>query len=80
MDRIYFGIRMSLAMGVERRLSEQSDPLAHENSNEVWMSQGDHPIQKKAAGLRTLRLLLVLSEAPRRLSLKELRDQSYADR
>jgi hypothetical protein len=37
MDRIYFGIRMSLAMWAA--VSEQSNPLTHENSNEVWMSQ-----------------------------------------
>ena len=55
-----------------------SNPLIYENSNEVWMSQRvTYP--KKAAGLGTLRLLLVLSEAPCRLSLKEPRDQSYAD-
>ena len=57
MDRIYFGIRMSLAMGE----AVTSDPLTHENSNEVWMSQRDH-LSKKAAGLGTLRLLLVLSK------------------
>jgi hypothetical protein len=38
------------------------------------------PNSEKAAGFGTLRLLSVLSEAPCRLSLKEPRDQSYADR
>ena len=68
---------MSLAIG--GRLSKQSDPLARENSNEVWMSRRvTYP--KKAAGLGTLRLLLVLSEAPRSLSLTEPRDQLHANR
>ena len=38
------------------------------------------PNSEKAAGFGTLRLLSVLSKAPCRLSLKEPRDQSYADR
>jgi hypothetical protein len=49
MDRIYFGIRMSLAIG--GRLSKQSDPLAHENSNEVWMSRRDYLSKKEPQGL-----------------------------
>jgi hypothetical protein len=40
----------------------------------------DEPCKKEAAGLGTLRLLCVLSEASRRLSLKEPRDQSHVDR
>lgn len=57
MDRIYFGIRASLAIGGELQLSEQSYRLTHENWNEVWMP-GAITYQKKAAGLGTLRLLL----------------------
>jgi hypothetical protein len=46
MDRIYFGIRMSLAMW-----GRLSDPLIHENSNEVWMSQRVTYLKKKPQGL-----------------------------
>jgi hypothetical protein len=79
MDRIYFGIQMSLAVGrvAVKRTERSSSSREFERSPDV----GERSLyQKKAAGLRTLRLLLVLSEAPRRLSLKEPRDQSYADR
>jgi hypothetical protein len=58
MDRIYFGIRTSLAINGELPLSEQSDRLTQENWNEVWMP-GAITYQKNAAGLGTLRLLLV---------------------
>jgi hypothetical protein len=77
MDRIYFGIRMPLAIG--EAVSEQSNPLTHENSNQVWMSPRVRLFKIKAAGFGTLQLLLMLPEAPCRLSPREPRDQSYAD-
>jgi len=50
MDRIYFGIRMSLAIG-EGPLSKQSDPPAHENSDGVWRSRRDYLSKKEPQGL-----------------------------
>jgi len=77
MDRIYFGIWTSLAIGGELQLSEQSDRLTHENWNEVWMP-GAITYQKKRR--RAWNPAAFISERSRRLSLIEPRDQSYADR
>ena len=58
-----------------------SDPLAHENLNETGC-HGATLIKKAPQGLGPCGfwLLLVLSEAPRRLSRQRPRDRSYADR
>ena len=55
-----------------------SDPLTRENWSEVC-SRAASPF-KKTAGFGTLRLYLVLSEAPRSFNLIEPRDQSHANR
>jgi hypothetical protein len=77
MDRIYFGIRMPLAgeMAIKHRGSIQLTRIqAKADVAEQF------PYQKKAAGLGTLRLLLVIFRCARGLSPKGPRDQSHVNR